>query len=205
MPKTLGALSSRSSRGEARGTLRDDRWRSAKTLAPVDGRNAPIRGGMELHPLAPRARILFHLQALSSLAFLWLPMVSVLTVGLVAVWQLYGALLLGAVVAMGVFILSIWMPSLTFDRWGYLLRQEDLLIARGVWVRRVTSIPTHRIQHVDTQQGPLEQWLGLARVQVHTASGLGADGVIPGLQLDDAEALRDVLMERSQTAADDGV
>jgi len=160
---------------------------------------------MELHPLAPRARFLFHLQALSSLAFLWLPMVSVLTVGLVAVWQLYGALLLGAVVAMGVFILSIWMPSLAFDRWGYLLRQEDLLIARGVWVRRVTSIPTHRIQHVDTQQGPLEQWLGLARVQVHTASGLGADGVIPGLQLDDAEALRDVLMERSQTAADDGV
>jgi hypothetical protein len=160
---------------------------------------------MELQPLAPRARVLFHLQALSRLAFAWLPMVAVLTFGLGALWQVFGALVVGGVVSLLAFFLAVWMPSLAFDRWGYLLRDEDLLIARGVLVRRITTIPTRRIQHVDTQQGPLEQWLGLARVQVHTASGLGADGVIPGLWFDDAEKLRDVLVERSQAAADDGV
>ncbi len=160
---------------------------------------------MELHSLAPRARVLFHLQALSRLAFAWLPMIGALTFGLGALWQVYGALAVGGSLALFAFFLAVWAPSLAFDRWGYVLRDEDLLITRGVLVRRITTIPTHRIQHVDTQQGPLEQWLGLGRVQVHTASGLGADGVIPGLYFDDAEALRDVLVERSQAAADDGV
>jgi membrane protein YdbS with pleckstrin-like domain len=160
---------------------------------------------MELHPLAPRARLLFHLQALSRLFFAWLPMIGGLAFGLGALWQVFGALVIAGALAVLALVVSVWMPSLAFDRWGYLLRDEDLLIARGVLVRRVTTIPTHRIQHVDTQQGPLEQWLGLARVQVHTASGLGADGVIPGLWHDDAEALRDALVQRSQSAADDGV
>jgi uncharacterized protein len=160
---------------------------------------------MELHPLAPRARLLFHLQALSRLVFAWLPMLGMLTAGLAFVWQVFGALAIGAALGFVVFLLALWMPSLAFDRWGYLLRDEDLLISRGVLVRRITTIPTHRIQHVDTQQGPLEQWLGLARVHVHTASGLGADGVIPGLWFADAEALRDTLIERSQSAMDDGV
>ena len=44
--------------------------------------------------------------------------------------------------------------------------------------------------------------MGLARVQIHTASGLGGDGAIPGLELDVAESLRDQLVE---VDGDDGV
>jgi membrane protein YdbS with pleckstrin-like domain len=55
---------------------------------------------------------------------------------------------------------------------------------------------------VDVKQGPLEQWLRLARVRIHTASGIGADGVIPGLTLDQAELLRDRLVRPS---GNDGV
>lgn len=160
---------------------------------------------MELNPLAAQARLLFHMQALSRLVFGWLPMVGLVTAGLALAWQLFGALLVGAGMAFVLFLLALWTPSLAFDRWGFLLREHDLLIVRGVLLRRVTTIPLHRIQHVDTQQGPLEQWLGLARVHVHTASGVGADGVVPGLLHDDAEALRDELVRRSQQQADDGV
>ena len=160
---------------------------------------------MELHPLAPPARLLFHVQALSRLFFGWLPMLGLATAGLAVLWQVMGALLVGAGIAFLLFLLALWVPTLAFDRWGYLLREGDLLITRGVLVRRVTTIPMHRIQHVDTQQGPFEQWLGLARIHVHTASGLGADGVIPGLMVDDAEALRDKLVQLSKTEADDGV
>ena len=128
-----------------------------------------------------------------------------LTVGLAFAWQFVGAMVVAGLLAFVLFAAAVWLPSLSFDRWGYLLRADDLLIVRGVLVRRVTTIPMHRIQHVDTQQGPLEQWLGLARVHVHTASGLGADGVIPGLLLGDAEALRDVLVRRSRDEAEDGV
>jgi len=157
------------------------------------------------NPLAPRARLLFHLQALSSLALAWVPMLGVGVAALAFWWQLTGAVLVGAAVLFVLFVWAVWFPSFQYERWGYQLRGEDLLITSGVLLRRVSAIPTHRIQHVDTQQGPLEQWLGLASVHVHTASGLGGRGTIPGLWVADAESLRDTLVARSQEAQDDGV
>lgn len=155
-------------------------------------------------PLAPRARWLFHLQAFSRLVLFWVPATAVATTAGAVLWSPLYAALIGAGWLFGLFLLSVWMPSLSFERWGYAVRDEDLLIQRGVLIRSITAIPTERIQHVDTRQGPLEQWLGLARVQVHTASGLGADGVIPGLVLADAESLRDRLVALGGTG-DDGV
>ena len=160
---------------------------------------------MELHPLAPEARLLFHVQSLSRLVFGWGPMLAIAAVGLAVFWQVFGALVVVGAAAFLLFVLALWTPSLAFERWGYLLRDDDLLIVRGVLLRRVTTIPLHRIQHVDLQQGPFEQYLGLARLHVHTASGVGADGVVPGLHVDDAERLRDALVRRSQSPGDDGV
>ncbi len=154
--------------------------------------------------LAPRARWLFHLQAMSRLVLFWVPVTAVGTAAGMALWSPFYAPLVAVSALFVLFLLSVWFPSLSFERWGYILQQDDLLIRRGVVVRTITAIPTERIQHVDTRQGPLEQWLGLARVQVHTASGLGADGIIPGLWLDDAEALRDELVALGGRG-DDGV
>ena len=152
---------------------------------------------MDWLPLSPRARLLFYLQAFSRLFFFWIPFTIV--VGFA------GSFLVGLIYASGaavvwlflVFLGALWLPSLSFDRWSYTLRDEDLLIARGVLIRAITAIPASRIQHVDVRQGPIEQWLGLARLQIHTASGVGGDGVIPGLELDDAESLRDQLVRVS--------
>lgn len=92
--------------------------------------------------------------------------------------------------------LTAWYPPLAHRRWGWALREHDLLIAHGVWVRQLVSIPAGRIQHVDVHQGPLERALGLARLQVYTASGGGADGEIPGLARETADALREKLVRR---------
>ncbi|MEZ4316739.1 MAG: PH domain-containing protein [Myxococcota bacterium] len=152
---------------------------------------------MDWLSLSPRARLLFYLQAFSRLVFFWIPATAALGFGAsFAVGPLYAAI--GGVVWLFVlFLAALWVPSLAFDRWSYSLREEDLLIARGVLVRAITAIPASRIQHVDLRQGPIEQWLGLARIQIHTASGLGGDGVIPGLELEDAEVLRDQLVKVS--------
>ncbi len=149
---------------------------------------------MEWKPLAPRARLLFYLQAMSRFFFFWLPL------GLVGgVWASAELGVLQAAGGVGtvlfaVFVLGLWMPSLSFDRWSYSLREDDLLIAHGILVRSVVAIPTSRIQHIDVRQGPLEQSLGLSRVLIYTASGMGADGVIPGLATATAESLRDDLV-----------
>ncbi len=150
---------------------------------------------MEWLPLSPRARLLFYLQAFSRLFLFWVPVTAV---GIFAASFAIGLLYAG-VVGVGwlfaLFMLAVWLPSIAYDRWSYTLRDEDLLIARGVLVRSITAIPMSRIQHVDVRQGPVEQSLGLSRLQIHTASGVGGDGVIPGLELDVANALRDRLVE----------
>jgi membrane protein YdbS with pleckstrin-like domain len=109
--------------------------------------------------------------------------------GLWAVPVLVVAALLGL-------LLCLWYPPRAWRSWGYAVREHDLLITGGVLVRQVVSIPAGRIQHVDIQQGPLERAMGLARVRIYTASGGGADGVIPGLTMAAADALRERLVRR---------
>ena len=157
---------------------------------------------MDLLPLAPQARWLFHLQALSRLLFFWVPVCALGAIGLSFLGQPLLAVSLSGSWFFLMFVAALWYPSLAFERWGYVLTDDELLVARGVFFKSVTAIPRCRIQHVDTHQGPLEQWLELAKVQVFTASGLGADGVIPGISLEAAETLRTALV---QVDGDDGV
>ena len=153
--------------------------------------------------LAPRARLLFHLQAVVRWVFFQLPFSGVVgfAISTIIGWQ--AGLITGATVAFVFAIAALWMPSLAYERYRYRLREDDVQVHRGVIVRRLTTIPTTRIQHIDTHQGLLEQLFGLASVHVYTAAGVGADGRIPGLFLDDAETLRDALVER--TGGDDGL
>jgi membrane protein YdbS with pleckstrin-like domain len=151
--------------------------------------------------LPPRARLLFHLQALVRWVFAWLPFA-----GMVGTALLYWSLPAAGIAASGLaflgFLQAVWLPSLAFERAAWLLAQDALRIRGGVWVHAEVAIPRTRVQHVDVRQGPIERWLGLAHLQVHTASGLGADGSLPGLELAVAEDLRRDLVAR---VADDGV
>lgn len=167
-----------------------------------DKKPSEVRENMIWLRLAPKARLLFYLQSLTRFVFFWLPMVAAMGAYLSVEVSLVTGLGVSGMVLFALFLISLWMPSLAYERWSYALRDLDLLISRGVLIRVVTAVPTSRIQHVDVRQGPVEQWLGLARVLVYTASGMGADGEIPGLELERAEALRDQLV---QSEGDDGV
>jgi membrane protein YdbS with pleckstrin-like domain len=129
----------------------------------------------------------------------------VLAAGGFALGQAVGAAA-GAVVAGGLFslalLLAVVWPALAHGAYRYAVREHDLLIRSGVVFRRWSAIPLARVQHVDTRQGPLERSFGLQRLLVYTASGVSADGVIPGLSEGDAHALRDALARRGP---DDGV
>ncbi|RKH62864.1 PH domain-containing protein [Corallococcus aberystwythensis] len=110
--------------------------------------------------------------------------------------------LLPCAVVLGLSVLTAWYPQRAHERWGWALREHDLVISHGVLLHEVVSIPAGRIQHVDVHQGPIERSLGLARLQIYTAAGSGADGEIPGLARETADALRERLVRRE---ADDVV
>ncbi|WP_108493347.1 PH domain-containing protein [Promicromonospora sp. AC04] len=80
---------------------------------------------------------------------------------------------------------------------GYAERDDDLLIRKGVMFRSMVVVPYGRMQYVDVEAGPLDRKLGLAKVQLHTAS-VGTDAQIPGLAPDEAARLRDRLASRGE-------
>jgi len=77
--------------------------------------------------------------------------------------------------------------------WRFEVREDDLYLERGVLTRVNTVVPFVRVQHVDTQRGPVERAAGLSSVVVYTAGSRGADVTIPGLTPDRADALQERL------------
>ena len=83
------------------------------------------------------------------------------------------------------------VPPLRYRRWRYEIRSDDLYFSKGaLWLVR-TLVPFDRIQYVETRQGPLDRTFDLHQLVVYT--GAGRAGTIPGLDSDEAQALRDQL------------
>jgi membrane protein YdbS with pleckstrin-like domain len=81
---------------------------------------------------------------------------------------------------------------------GYQLRDDDLLFRRGLLFQRFVSVPYGRMQLVDISRGPVSRALGLSDLRFVTAAA--SSGVaIPGLPINDAEALRDRLVALAET------
>lgn len=142
---------------------------------------------------SPRLRRVRRLEAL-------VPTVAALAVaGALAFANLYvgiGAVLL--VLAGGVLLDAALQRRVT--AWGYLERADDLLIRRGVMVRRLSVVPYGRMQFVDVTAGPIERSFGLATVRLHTAAA-ATDARIPGLEAEEAARLRDQLASLGEANA----
>jgi membrane protein YdbS with pleckstrin-like domain len=81
---------------------------------------------------------------------------------------------------------------------GYELRDDDLLFRRGLLWQRFVSVPYGRMQLVDINRGPVSRILGLSDLRFVTAAA--SSGVaIPGLAAQDAEDLRDRLVELAES------
>lgn len=84
--------------------------------------------------------------------------------------------------------------------WGYAERNDDLMVRRGVMIRRESVIPYGRMQFIDVTAGPVERSLGLATLRMHTAAA-ASDARIPGLERAEAGKLRDNLAALGETQA----
>ena len=95
--------------------------------------------------------------------------------------------------ALVLFVVLVGMvPGLRWRRWRYEIRAEEVDLQRGIlWVSR-TLVPLARIQHVDTQSGPLQRRFGLATVVFYTAAGANQ---IPELSAPVAAGVRDRISE----------
>ena len=82
-----------------------------------------------------------------------------------------------------------WWTGLVWGSWRFEVGDAALELRHGVFTRRESTIPLHRVQHIDTEAGPLERRLGLTTLVLRTASA-SSDSSVPGIDAAEAEQLR---------------
>ncbi|MGL5406435.1 MAG: PH domain-containing protein [Propionibacteriaceae bacterium] len=83
-----------------------------------------------------------------------------------------------------------------WQAWGFAERDNDLFVRSGIWWRSLTAVPYGRMQVVEINAGPIERYLGLARVKLVTAA---ASPIVEGLDADTAARLRERLTNLGET------
>jgi membrane protein YdbS with pleckstrin-like domain len=85
--------------------------------------------------------------------------------------------------------------------WRYRFGDDALEVHHGVWWRTLAAVPYQRIQQVEVEHGPLQRRFGVVSLALRTASARSL-GALPGIAVDDAEAVRRMLLQRA--GRDDG-
>jgi len=81
-------------------------------------------------------------------------------------------------------------------RRGYAIRQQDVMLKKGIVWQSVIIVPFSRVQHVETNRGPIARLFGLAAIKIFTAGGTGADLTIDGLKAEHAVTLKQAIIKR---------
>lgn len=109
-----------------------------------------------------------------------------------------GWLAIPTVVVVLAWLGGLWLIRRQVAAISYAELAEELVIRKGRLARSLVSVPYGRLQYIDVQSGPLARRLGMAEVELHTASPQ-TGGSIPGLPVEEAEALRQRLAARGES------
>ncbi|MFS0639093.1 PH domain-containing protein [Mesobacillus foraminis] len=132
---------------------------------------------------------------------IWFIGAGLLALAVLFDWPLWITLGVLALCVVYAYLFVLVFPGLRWKRWRYELREQEIELQRGVFIIKRTLVPMVRVQHVDTQQGPLLRKYGLSTVTISTAATVHE---IPALDVEEAEELR-VSISRLARVADDDV
>ncbi len=141
--------------------------------------------GLPWRPVSRRLITARSITLAISLSLLVVPLVVVAVLWTSWAWVPVGLLALG-------WLWGQWLVVRQVPAISYAELPDEIAIRRGRVLRQLVTIPYGRIQYVDLDSGPLLRQLGLANIEVHTASP-SSSGQIPGLPGAEAEALRERL------------
>jgi membrane protein YdbS with pleckstrin-like domain len=97
------------------------------------------------------------------------------------------------VVALAVVIVFLalrwWVIDLGYARWRWGIDDRWVERRSGVIIRTTQVVPRSRVQTLTTRTGPIDRWLGLSSIVIHTAGTHTPNLVIPHLEAEAAERL----------------
>ncbi|GIO24378.1 PH domain-containing protein [Oceanobacillus sp. J11TS1] len=138
-----------------------------------------------------------HLYALISL---------LITIGSIVVYSLFDFLPIWIVYTIAGLTILEWLvtafiiPKLRWRRWRYQVFDQEIYIQHGVLIVTRTIVPMIRVQHVDTEQGPILKKYKLSTLKISTAA---TTHQIPALSEEEASDLRDQISELARVEQDD--
>ena len=115
-------------------------------------------------------------------------------------WPFYIYIIAWGIVVLSI-ILFIWLfPNIRYNIWRYEVREQEIEIQSGLFVVTRILIPMVRVQHVDTEQGPILKKYGLANISISSAA---TTHTIPLLEMHEADYLRARISELARVAEED--
>ena len=75
----------------------------------------------------------------------------------------------------------------------YAIREKDISYKSGLWVKKMTTVPFSRIQHVETDEKPISRLFGLASLSVYTAGDSSDDLEINGITRETALKIKEFI------------
>lgn len=97
-----------------------------------------------------------------------------------------------------VFLLIVWCSRIAFNKKGFAFREHDVLFRHGIIATNTLVIPYNRIQHVALHEGIFSRVYGLAKIAIFTAGGSASDIEVPGIEKEQAENIKQLLMGKIQ-------
>ena len=115
-------------------------------------------------------------------------------------WPVWISIVSILLFVLSVYFLVMFFPTMRWKRWRYEIREQEIELQHGVFVIKRTLVPMVRVQHVDTQQGPILRKYNLSSVTVSTAATVHE---IPALEMEEAEEIRISISKLVKVVDDD--
>ncbi|SEG25613.1 PH domain-containing protein [Flavobacterium urumqiense] len=95
-------------------------------------------------------------------------------------------------------IMLVVFSIIGFKKKGFAFREHDVLFRHGIIATNTIVIPYNRVQHVALHEGFISRYFGLAKIEIFTAGGSSSDIEIPGIEKEQAENIKQLLMGKIQ-------
>ncbi|MEM4663189.1 MAG: PH domain-containing protein [Candidatus Diapherotrites archaeon] len=100
-----------------------------------------------------------------------------------------------------IILILFWYQTLYFEKYYYDIREDFLVIKKGVFAPRETVLPYEKIQDVYIDQDIFDRIFNLWDLHVSTATYLsGQEAHIDGVSLENGEAMKKMILEKIKTS-----
>ncbi|WP_226789000.1 PH domain-containing protein [Polaribacter porphyrae] len=82
---------------------------------------------------------------------------------------------------------------LGFPKRKYAVREKDISYTSGLFIKKMTTVPFSRIQHVEIDEKPVSRLFDLAALSVYTAGDSSDDLEIKGIKKETAQQIKEFI------------